>query len=337
MTRAPDDSPAIDAAIPQLRRLTYPPEATRLLGAVLTGQPHGRMAGGEGPLEVQAVTVLRGHPASRWTLRYVVRQGDEQRVLIAKVYARDRGDVATTLTALRGRGFGPRQRLQVADPLAYVPALRLLLLEEAPGLPVRMALPQGQVGIGERVAHWRVAFHAAAPPLPAAYRLRDPLVTARRWTRALGLNAPTLAGDARHLLAALAEAQPPWPTSPHLIHGDFGASHVYLAAETTTVIDWDAWSVGDAAQDAGRFLASLHHLATCHPTQRGAVKQVSATFRRTYQAAVPLAGRSMAFYEAWACLRKAARLTADGKPRRTGRAEALLAAGAQALDGRHIT
>lgn len=337
MTRAPRDGPATDAAIPQLSRLTHPPEATRLLGAVMRSQPHVWMASATEPLAVLAVTVLRGHPGSRWTLQYVVRRGDEQRILIAKVYARDRSDVATTLTALRRRGFGPRQPLQVAAPLAYVSALRLLLLEEAPGLPARAALRHGQAGIGERAARWLAAFHAAAPPLPAAYRLRDPLITARRWMRALCLNVPTLTGDARHLFAALAEAQPPWPAPPRLIHGDFGLSHVYLATETTTVIDWDAWSVGDAVEDAGRFLASLHHLAARHPEQRAAVAQVAATFARTYRAAVPLAGRSLAFYEAWACLQKAARLMAEGKPRRTGRAEALLAAGARALTVGHVT
>ncbi len=65
----------------------------------------------------------------------------------------------------------------------------------------------------------------------------------------------TLARDARRLLAALTEARPAWPAPPHLVHGDFSASHVYLTTETTTVIDWDAWGVGDCAEDAGRFLA----------------------------------------------------------------------------------
>ncbi len=331
MTTVSCGVPATDAAIPQLRRFTCLPEAARLLDAVLRDQPCSWLVRSEGPLDVQDVTVLRGHPGSRWTLRYTVRRGDETRTFIAKVYARDRGDVVTTLTALRRLGFGPGGPLQVTAPLAYAPALCLLLLEDAPGETARAAVLRGQTGVGDKTARWLAAFHAAAPPLPAAYRLRDPLIKARRWTRALSATTPALTGDARRVCAALVKARPDWPAPPHLVHGDFSASHVYLAVEATTVIDWDAWDVGDGTEDAGRFLASLHHLAARDPARRGAVAREVGAFTRTYQAAVPLAGRSLAFYEALACLRTATRLMADGSPRRARRAEALLAAGEKAL------
>ncbi|HWE63259.1 MAG TPA: phosphotransferase [Chloroflexota bacterium] len=327
-----------DTAIPQLRRLTHRLEAATLLCTALLGCAHPWVSatGGAGPLEVRAVTVLRGHPGSRWTLRYVVQRGDEECTLIAKVYARDRGDVAATLSALRHGGFGAGQCMQVAAPIAYLPMLRLLLLEEAPGETACAALGRGQVGgraVGEWVARWLAAFHAAAPPLPAVYRWRDPLIGARRWAWALGAGAPTLTGEARHLLAALAAARPAWPAPPHLVHGDFSASHVYLAAEVATVIDWDAYGVGGAAEDAGRFLASLHHLAARDHARRAAAALAAETFTQVYRAALPAAGQGLAFYEALACLRTAKRLTVDGIPHRVRRAEALLAAGEQALVG----
>lgn len=320
-----------DPAIPHLGALTRALDAAQLLSGVAMLRSHRWMATGEGSLEVQAVTVLRGHPGSRWTLRYDVRRGNERRTLIAKVYARDRGDVAAMLLALRRGGFGPGERMQVAVPIAYLPAPRLLLLEEAPGLSARAVLSLGQAGVGEEVARWLAAFQAASPPLPGAYRLRDPLVKARRWTRALGGDAPMLAGAARHLLDALAAAQPAWPAAPHLMHGDFGVSHVYLAAGTTTVIDWDTWGVGDCAEDAGRFLASLHHIAARSPAQGVAVAREAELFARTYRSEAPLAGRRLAFYCALACLRKASRLMAAGKPGRMPGAAVLLATGERAL------
>ncbi len=322
--------PAFDAAIPQLSRLTWLPEAARLLGAALVGGQKSWMACSKGPLNVQAVTVLRGHPGSRWTLRYVIRRGEEDTTFIAKVYARDRSDVATTLSVLRSRGLGLSRLMQVAAPIAYMPTLRLLLLEEASGETAKAALRRGQGGIGERTAYWLAALHAATAPLTAAHRPRDPLTKACRWADALGANAPALGREARHLLAALVEAQPPWPAPPHLVHGDFGVTHVYLTAETTTVIDWDAWRVGDCGEDAGRFMASLHHLAARDPERREAVTQTARRFAQTYQTAVPMARQSLAFYEALACLLKAARLTAHG-PRRLHHAKALIAAGEQAL------
>jgi aminoglycoside phosphotransferase (APT) family kinase protein len=154
-----------------------------------------------------------------------------------------------------------------------------------------------------------------------------------RATHTLSADVPALSGAAHRLLAALAAVQPAWPAPPHLLHGDFSASHVYLAASTTTVIDWDSWEVGDCAEDAGRFLASLHHLAARDPQHRGAAGQAAAMFARTYQAALPRAGQRLAFYEAWACLRKAAWLAADGRSDHRRHAEVLLGAGERVLRG----
>jgi hypothetical protein len=331
MTRRAGGALPIDTAIPQLSRLTRAPEAARLLAPVLVDRQQSSFGGNHGSPNVQAVTVLRGHPGSRWTLRYAIRRGDEETTLIAKVYARDRGDVPITLSTLRSRGLGDGQPMQVPAPITYLPTLRLLLLEEASGETARAALQRGQGGIGERTACWLAAFHAATAPLAAAYRPRDPLVKARRWAQALAANAPALGREGRHLLTALTKARPAWSSPPHLVHGDFSASHVYLAAETTTVIDWDSWRVGDCAEDAGRFMASLHRLAVRHPDRQEAMAQTARRFAQAFRAAVPMARQSFAFYEAAACLRTSARMTAKSSSRRLYQAQALLAAGERAL------
>lgn len=323
-----------DSAIPQLQRLASARDATRLLRAVTMIWSDSWITDASEPLDVQTVTLLRSHPGSRYTLRYMVRRGNQLRTVIAKVYARDRGDVAATLSLISGLGFGPGQHLQAALPLAYVSAFRLLLLEEAPGDPARAALCRGQVGVGNAAARWLVAFHATSVPLPSAYRMHDPLIKAHRWAAALGAAVPALDGEARRLLTALVAAQPVWPPAPHLVHGDFGASHLYLAPEAITAIDWDAWHVGDCAADAGRFLASLYHLAGRDELRHGAIAREAAIFAMVYQNALPAAGRRLAFHTALACLRKAERLMADRRSRNTDRAAALLAAGERAVRDR---
>lgn len=312
-------------------RFTHPADAAKLLHAVLTDHPQSWMASSEGPLDVQATTVLREHTGSRLALRYAIRWGKVERILIAKFYARDRSDVASTLSSLLTRGFGPGQPMQVPTLIAYVPEIGLLLMEEAPGQTARVALRHGQSGIGERTAQWLAAFHAAATPLPAAYQLREPVSRARRWAQRLNVNAPALGAEAHYLLAALIDAQPAWPPQPRLVHGDFSISHVYVAAETTTVIDWDSWAVGDCAEDAGRFMASLHHLTARDPERYICSRQAARSFAQTYLALVPMARQSLAFYEALACLRTATRLTARLVPRRVRYAQAMLAAGTLAL------
>ncbi|GMA16028.1 aminoglycoside phosphotransferase family protein [Deinococcus metallilatus] len=318
---------AADRAIPHLGRLTVPAEAERCLNAALSEQGHPWLTDGAGPLRVQAVTVLREHAGSRWTLRYAVRRGEEERTLIGKVYSRDRSDVLTLLTSLRAGGLGPGQPMQVPAPVAYLPGLRLLLVEEAPGIPARTSLRRGDTGVLERTAGWLAAFHAAAVPPPTSAQPSDPLDKARRWAKALGEHAPHLKGEARHLLAALMEREPR-PGPPHLVHGDFSVSHVYVSEGTTTVIDWDSWEVGDIAEDAGRLYASLQHLAARRPERYGGAAETFAGF---YRAAVPAAWESLPFYAALSCLRTAKRLTAKGVPHRIGYARTLLTAGLSSL------
>lgn len=312
-------------------RFTRPAGATKLLHSVLTDHPQFWMTGSEGPLRVQAATVLREHAGSRLVLRYAICWGGVERSLIAKFYARDRSDVASTLSSLVKRGFGPDQPMQVPSLIAYVSRIGLLLMEEAPGQTARTALRHGQSGIGERTAQWLAAFHATAIPLPAAYVLREPLSRARGWARRLDVNAPELGVDTHRLLAALIDTRPAWPPQPRLMHGDFSISHVYVDPETTTVIDWDSWAVGDCAEDAGRFMASLHHLCARDPQRYLCADQAAQSFAQTYLTLVPMARQSFAFYEALACLRTATRVSAKHVPRRVRYAQAMLAAGMLAL------
>ncbi len=294
------------------------------------------MSRGEEPLDVQAVAVLRGHPGSRWTLRYTVRPrkgGSATSTLIAKVYARDRSDIARTLVTLRERGLGSGQPMQVNAPVAYLPVHRVLLLEHAPGETARAALRRGQDGVGDKAARWLAALHAVPAPLPVGYRLRDPLAKARRWARVLDADAPPALARAGHrLFVALAGAQPPWPpATPRIVHGDFGASHVYLAGEVTTVIDWDAWRIGDGAEDAGRFLASLHRIAARNPERGGVVAREVRAFAHAF----PADRHGLAFYESLECLRRATLLIKSGEQRRVRDAELLIAAGEWALETGH--
>lgn len=301
-----------------VHRLSDPARAGEVLRS-LPGWPV------EPPFQVHAVTRVRAHPGSRWALRLTTSAEGQDWALFAKVYARERPDIARTLTAVRRGGLdGPHA---VPAPLLYVPGWRLLLLEEAPGTPARDLLRRGEPGVGVRVAGWLAAFHTAALPLPAAYRMRDPLVQAGRWSWRLGESAPRLKASGQHLLGRLEAARPAWPPPvPRLIHGDFVTAHVLLNGEQATVIDWDAWEVGDPAQDAGRFLASLRHLAVREPTLAGRASAEADAFASRYGELVPSAGRALPFYEALACLRKAARRAVGGNARRQEHAAWLLEA-----------
>ncbi|HKS69874.1 MAG TPA: phosphotransferase, partial [Ktedonobacterales bacterium] len=262
---------------------------------------------------------------SRCTFHYTV-EGWPEAECFGKVYARPRPPATQTLASLLASGFGATGRHRVPEVIAELPALRLVLLCVAPGVPAAELLSVGDLDAAARAGEWLGAFHAARVALPAVYSLRDPLAQTRRWCGLIARHAPALADHASALYARMRSARPPWPGDAGLIHGDYGAAHIFVAAETTTVIDWDSSHAGDHAEDAGRFIASLWHLAA-----RGRITHDDATaaarrFRDAYAAAQPQTAARLPFYAALACLRKAARLARHGERERY-HAEALLAAG----------
>ena len=281
---------------------------------------------------VRAVRRLRLHPGSRCTFLYMV-EGWPESECIAKVYARPRPPAMQTLALLLAAGFGAAGCHRVSEVIVELPALHLVLLRVAPGVPAADLLRAGDLDAAARAGDWLGALHAAPIALPAAYVLRAPLAQAARWTGLIARHRPALAGSAGALHARLLDVRPPWPVEARPIHGDFGAAHVFVATETTTVIDWDSCRAGAPAEDAGRFIASLWHLAArgriTHDDAAAAVRR----FRDAYAAAQPLHAARLPFFAALACLRKAARLARHGDRERY-HAEVLLAAGLGVLEDR---
>ncbi|HEX6796850.1 MAG TPA: phosphotransferase [Ktedonobacterales bacterium] len=280
---------------------------------------------------VRAVRYLRLHPGSRCTFLYTV-EGWQGAACIAKVYARPRPPLSQTLASLQAAGLTAPARHRVPEVIAELPALRLVLLRVAPGRTAADMLQDGDLEATARAGEWLGAFHTAPIALPTAYTLRYPLAQAARWHDRIARHLPALANRAGALHTRLLNARPQWPGEVRLIHGDFGAAHVFVAAETTTVIDWDSCRVGDPAEDGGRFIASLWHLAARERITRDDAVAGVWRFRAAYAAVQPRIAARLPFYAALACLRKAARLARHGE-RQQHQAEALLTAGQAEIGG----
>lgn len=279
---------------------------------------------------VRAVWRLRLHPGSRCTFHYTV-EGWPEAECIAKVYARPQPPTTQILASLQAAGLTAPGRHRVPPVIAELPAPRLVLSRVAPGVPAAELLREGELEAAARAGEWLGAFHAAHVPMPAAYTLRNPLAQAARWTGVIARHAPELANRAGSLHERLLASRPAWPRAVGLIHGDFGAAHVFVAADTTTAIDWDSCRVGDPAEDAGRFIASLWHLAARARITHDDATAAERRFRDAYTTVQPRTTVRLSFYAALACLRKATRLARHGERERY-HAEALLAAGLAELE-----
>jgi hypothetical protein len=283
---------------------------------------------------VHAVRRLRLHPGSRCTFVYTIAGLPDTEHIIAKVYAEPRRSqaAADALAALATAGLARDGRHRVPTVIAALPALGLVLTDFAPGVPVTVLLREGNPELAAaRAGEWLGIFHATRIAIPTASAPRDPLASAARWAARLARHLPRLHTYAWQLQARLAGAHHPWSLATRVIHGDFAAEHVFIAGEATTVIDWDSCRLGDPAEDAGRFVASLWHLAVRGRIGRAEAIAAEGAFRRAYGASQPAAAVRLSFYAALIALHRACQI-AQHDPSRSHQAAALVTAGIAALE-----
>src|SRR5205809_6887148 len=114
-----------DGRIPTLPLVLDPLELGRHLQGVWPAE--------WGTLRELRVRVLAHHPCSRCTVEIAVRMTGGRHDLIGKVYSEDRSDVYQAMERIKRAGLGPEAEHSIPDPIHFVSALRLLLLEKVQG------------------------------------------------------------------------------------------------------------------------------------------------------------------------------------------------------------
>jgi hypothetical protein len=202
-----------------------------------------------------------------------------KQVVYGKVYADDRGRlVGPAVTALRQlEPDGPGSSLPFVVPRfrAYLPDVRLALLDAVPGSPLLSALirartgatvqgptPEGAVTACARIA---AALHRSSLPVVAPRSLGGDIDLVRAAVDGLAPLAPALAESLHSHLAAVGgvAADPAGPLG--VAHGDFHPSQVLFDGSTTSLVDFDTVCRAEPALDLGQFTG---HLAVAVGTAR---------------------------------------------------------------------
>ncbi len=271
-----------DPDLPTLGRALDTTLMRGILGRAVPG------TGGDRAIGRCAVDVVRYPRAERCVLRYRLSVGaggaGELRhpVVFGKVYGDD--SAATTAAALRFLRAGLRVlpgslRVDVPQPLAVIPPLRLGLTEAIAGRPVLPELLKrscdaggepdprlsGAVASAARVAAAVHGCDASGTRLPVR-DLAGELAAVERDLASLKPVWPEVAAYLRRRVAAalegLAENGPGaggWPEVPVLAHGDLTPGQVLLdPSGRVGLVDVDTLCVAEPALDLGRFLAYLH-------------------------------------------------------------------------------
>jgi hypothetical protein len=264
-----------DPGLPTLPHAVDPVLMREVLGRVVPG------IGGDRAIGRCAVDVVHHPRQGRCVLRYRLSPGaggaGELRhpVVFGKVYGDSTAQGAAAALRVLRRGLPLRadgMRVDVPEPLAVVPPLRLGLVEaiagepRLPGLLKAACEPQAaSQALSDAVrtaARLAAAVHRCAPsgpPLPA----RDLAGERAAVERKLALLEPVWPGVAarlRRAVEAVGAATPDGrPVAPVLAHGDFTPGQVLLGAPGRVgLVDVDTLCVAEPALDLGRFLAYLH-------------------------------------------------------------------------------
>jgi Ser/Thr protein kinase RdoA (MazF antagonist) len=221
--------------------------------------------------------VMRHDRGSRCTVRYELdhpRVGVGRRspeVIVAKTYGDDRGRNAYLgMRALWGSELSRSSAIAIAEPLAYVPELRLLVQGPVPGDRtleelICSALPRGASPAVEqldddlrRTAEGLAALHGAGVVYGETVTLEHEVAGIRALVERLAGPVPELAGAAAPLLARVIELAAEHPAGRvRPSHGSFRPSQVLVHHGGIGFIDFDDFCQAEPAHDFARFRAAI--------------------------------------------------------------------------------
>jgi hypothetical protein len=211
---------------------------------------------------VVGLRALRHKPGRRCLIEYQFASGE---TLIGKVRAKGTlTAVFELLTRLWNSGFNDAapDGIHVAQPIAVIPELRMILLRKEPGRPAADILPGGDgMAVARRLAHVAHKLHTS-PVIPTKThttadelnlldeRLQQASQIHPQWDRRID----AVRAACRQLASTL-------PVStPAPIHRDFHPGQVLIQANRFCLLDLDLFSLGDPALDIGNFIAHLSEL-----------------------------------------------------------------------------
>ena len=267
--------PARVPARPRAARAWCPPptlrRSCRSSGRLLTGSVPGLLLQ---DCHIEVVRYRRGSCVLRYELAWSLQPSRRslKQVVYGKVYGDEQGRlVGPAVSALRHlqEAPGPALPFQVPRFQAYLPDLRLTLLEAVPGAPLLPALIRARAGTpafpGLTARARRSARAPGSPPLCTGRRsrsgapARSPTRSPRRGRASTPSHplAPALAASLHRHLGAIDALGLDAPGPLGVAHGDFDTSQVLFDGPTTSLVDFDTVCLAEPALDLGRFTGHL--------------------------------------------------------------------------------
>jgi aminoglycoside phosphotransferase len=255
------------------------------------------------PQEVR-VKALHWKLPKKCTFDVCVLVDTGQRHLIAKVYAKVGEVVYKAMEELWRAGFNRDAEASIAEPIAYMPTLRLLLQEKVEGLKAQEVFQhvdeRSQVAAAERCARWLARFHALGPRSGPLVPIEMVLRKMERRSRVIAERGGDMAAKSERLFRRFEAAARNLETPiVRPCHGDFGIHNIIFEGKRTVAFDLDNYGLADPARDVARFIVKLERTGLDFLGSIRAVDRAVEAFIKTYVASggAPVAER-VSFYKA---------------------------------------
>ncbi|HEU5102996.1 MAG TPA: phosphotransferase [Roseiflexaceae bacterium] len=318
------------AAMP---RLTSPGESRLLLEQGLrAGSPE------RADLRLHACVpeVISYKPGSRCTLRYHLTYPPElagrgwPTSVIAKTYRKDsKGRNAYEgMLALWGTPLAGGAIVSLAEPLAYIPALKLMvqaplagdlsledMLKSALSADTQPAIEQLSTYV-RKAAAGLAAFHQSGVRHGETVTLQQRFADIHELIARLSVPVPEIATSVEPLLAHLEELAAAEPADAAVpTHGTFNPEQVLIDGERIGFIDFDDFCMAEPALDVALFRAAIkdigmNALDESMSRQReirlarlARLDAICEVFLAEYERLAPISRRRVALWETWSYLR----------------------------------
>ncbi len=222
--------------------------------------------------------VLRYHPGLRCTIGYHLTYASNEAVghawptfVVAKTYDSEQGQNAyDCMQALWGSTLGRRSAVTIAEPLAYLPELKLLVQGPIPAEQTLQALigsalhantPEALAALDDymgKTAAGLAELHSAGMGIGTAHHWEDELAGVRAFVQRLTTAVPDLATAATPLFTCLESLAAMWPPDPPVpTHGTFRPSQVLIDHGRIGFIDFDSFCQAEPAMDLALFRVAI--------------------------------------------------------------------------------
>ena len=293
----------LDPGLPGLVLATDPARLVGMLGPLLTSSVPGLLLQ---DCRAEVVRYRRDACVLRYELSWHLQSSRRslKQVMYGKVYEGDQGRlVGPAVTAIRQQpldGSGAALPFLAPRFQAYLPDLRLALLEAVPGAPMLPDLLRAGAGVAiapavpgptpaaavAACARIAAALHRSSIPVGPSRTLAEELDVAREVVDDLAPMAPVLAASLHRRLGAIGDVAQDLPGPLGVAHGDFDPAQVLFDGPTTSMVDFDTVCLAEPALDLGHFTASLavtvRAAQDAGGTSRAGVQDLGVAFLHEY-------------------------------------------------------